>query len=189
MKKIAITGNIAAGKSQVEKIISRYYPVYDTDIIAHEILNNIDDFYNLDVFTNGKIDRRKLGKIVFENPEIKNKLEELIHPLIKARLEEIFQKHISEDFIFVSVPLLFEAKWNNVFDKIIIITAEEKLRIERLQLRNSLSKTEALKRIESQLPQEEKIKNSDYVIENNGTENELAEKVIRLLKQEFSVQT
>ena len=187
MKKVAITGNIAAGKSQAEKIISKYFPVYDTDIIAHEILDNIDEFYNLDVFTNGKIDRKKLGKLVFENPEIKNKLEKFIHPLIKTKLEEIFEKHINEDFVFVSVPLLFEAKWENHFDKIIIITAKDELRLERLISRNNLSKNDAQNRIRSQIPQEDKIKNSDYIIENNGTENELAEKVFKLLKEEFSV--
>ena len=73
------------------------------------------------------------------------------------------------------------------FYKIIIITAKDELRLERLISRNNLSKNDAQNRIRSQIPQEDKIKNSDYIIENNGTENELAEKVFKLLKEEFSV--
>ena len=77
MKKIAITGNIAAGKSQVEEILTNYYPVYDADKIAHSVLNEITEFYGYDVFTNGKIDRKKLGPLVFQNPEIRQKLENI----------------------------------------------------------------------------------------------------------------
>ena len=120
MKKIAITGNIASGKSQVENILENLnYTVYDTDKIAHDCLSKIKDFYGFDVFTNGIIDRQKLGTLVFSNPQIKKKLEDLIHPIIKKEVLNIFEKNKNKDFVFISVPLLFETDFYKLFDKII----------------------------------------------------------------------
>ena len=109
MLKIAITGNIASGKSQVEKILAEKYhfPVYDADKIAHIKLNEINDFYGYNVFTDGKIDRKKLGELVFKNPELKRKLENIIHPKVKKEIIEIFKKHSQEKCVFVSIPLLY----------------------------------------------------------------------------------
>ena len=151
MLKVAITGNIASGKSKAELIIAKYYPVYDTDKIAHEILDNITEFYGYDVFTDGKIDRKKLGDLVFNNYELKTKLEELVHPKIRENLLEIFKVHKRDKMVFVSVPLLFEAGFKDMFDKTILISAKENLRLKRLMMRNNFTREEALKRIKSQM--------------------------------------
>ena len=168
MLKIAITGNIASGKSQVEKILAQDFSVYDTDKIAHEILDTITDFYGYEVFTEGKIDRKKLGKLVFSNPELKEILEAIIHPQVKEILNDIFEKHKDDKYVFVSVPLLFEAGFEDMFDKIILVTTDDKTRLERLMKRDGLTQEDALKRINSQMSEKEKIKKSDFVIENNS---------------------
>lgn len=168
MQKIAITGNIASGKSQVEKIIAEDFPVYDTDKIAHEMLDKLKDFYGYDVFTNGKIDRRKLGELVFSNTDLKKKLEDIIHPKVKEQLYKIFEAHKNDRFVFVSVPLLFEAGFDKIFDKIIIVTADETTRLERLMSRNDLTEKDALSRINSQMKEEEKLDKADYIIRNNS---------------------
>lgn len=183
MKKIAITGNIAVGKSCVESIIAKSYPVYDTDKIAHKILDSITEFYGYDVFTNGKIDRKKLGNLVFKNPDVKSKLEELVHPQIKSELTKIFSKHIDEEFVFVSVPLLFEVKWEALFDAILIVVADDEIRLNRLMNRNSLTKNEALNRMQSQIAQHIKIIKCDFVIENNSNLDELTMNVNLFLNQ------
>ena len=94
MVKIAITGNIAAGKSEVEKIIAtKGYVVYDTDKFTHQILASSQEikytFKDYDVFENGKISRKKLGALVFANKKLKEKLENIIHPVIKEMIINI----------------------------------------------------------------------------------------------------
>ncbi len=152
MLKVAITGNIASGKSLVEKIIAESFPVYDADKIAHKFLGNVD--------------RKALGAKVFRDPKARKELEEFIHPKVKEEILEIFQKE--EKIVFISIPLLFETGFDEMFDKIIFVAADENLRRDRLMKRNNLTKEEALLRINAQIPQEEKIKKSDFVIDNNS---------------------
>ena len=178
--KVAITGNIASGKSQVEKIVEKYFCVYDTYKIAHNILNEIKDFYGYDVFTEGIVDRKKLGSLVFKNPELKEKLEKIVHPKVKDKIVEIFEKHKNDKAVFISVPLLFEAGFEILFDKIILVKADENIRLKRLMERYNFSEAEAISRIKSQISQEEKT--SDYVIENNSSFEELEKQTLSVLK-------
>ena len=187
MLKIAITGNIAAGKTQVEKILANQFKVFDTDKIAHEKLNDLKEFYGYDVFTNGVIDRKKLGELVFNNPELKIKLENIIHPFIKKEVLKIFEENSNEDVIFVSVPLLFETDFYKLFDKILFVAANENIRLERLQKRNNLSSSEAILRIRSQMSQEEKIKRADFIIENNSTPEDLEKRVLIFIRELHSL--
>ena len=176
--KVAITGNIASGKSQVERILNnKGFKVFDADAIAHKILDELTDFYGQDIFTNGKTDRKKLANVVFNNTDLKLKLEAIIHPKVKNEILKIFNDNQHENVIFVSVPLLFEANFSKMFDKIIFISCPEELRLQRLIKRNDLSPDEAKKRINAQMPEMSKILKSDFVIENKYTINELKQRV------------
>ena len=130
MLKIAITGNIASGKSQVEKILmSLGYKVIDTDKINHFILasdmeavKEIKEAFKDDDILNedNTISREKLGKIVFTVNNKKLKLEEILHKRISKKVDEFLEKNKDEKMVFVSIPLLFETKQESKFDKIIL---------------------------------------------------------------------
>ena len=177
MLKIAIVGNIASGKSTVEKIIeSKGFNVYDSDKIAHEILASNEEVKQ----RFGTVDRKELAKIVFSNLSMLKMLESIIHPLVKQEIENIFQR--AKETVFISVPQLFEAGFESLFDKIIYVTAEKNIRLERLMKRNNLTKEEALVRINAQ-KEDEKIEKSDFVIQNNNSLNDLEKEVENVLNK------
>lgn len=189
MIKFALCGNIASGKSTVQKLLENQgYIVLDTDKVAHELLtvNNSElflEFKKFDVFENGEFSREKLGKLVFTNKEIKQKLENILHPQIREKIKEFFEQNQNEKYLFVGIPLLFEANMTDLFDKIIFIYADDDIRLKRLLLRNGYSVEYAKARLNSQMRQEEKTQKSDYVINNNGSIEELNVNIIKLFEQ------
>lgn len=182
-KTFAIVGNIAAGKTAVEGFFKeKGYDVIDTDKIGHEILNThaaeiINAFEGEDISTDGIIDRKKLGAVVFASCHARKKLENIVHPLIRQRLVEYFAAHADKNVILVAIPLLFEAKMEDLFDKIIFVFADDETRLERLMARNNLSQEDAMRRINSQMSQFMKLEESDYVFHNNGTLENLKNQV------------
>lgn len=190
MIKYAIVGNIASGKTTMGKELEKHnFVVVDSDLIAHKILTDnpivATAFKDYDIFEDGKLSRNKLGKLVFNNKDLKTKLENLIHPLIKQKIEKAFKTYKDEKAVFVLVPLLFEVGWQQMFDKIIFVYTEDNIRLERLIKRNGYSKEYAQKRLNSQLPQETKIKKSDYVIENNGTVEEFRNNIVDFINNKL----
>ena len=178
MIKVAITGNIASGKSEVEnKIRDLGYLVFDADNIAHSCLkknkNIIVSTFGSEILLNGEISREKLGDIVFNDKDNLQKLNNIIHPEVIKEISTLFELYKDENYLFVSIPLLFEAKMENMFDRIIFVYANDTIRLERLMKRNNLNKADALKRINSQQSQTEKITKSDFIIKNEGSLEDL----------------
>ena len=171
---IGITGSIACGKSTVSDYLkSKGYVVIDADKIGHEALDSdyvkeklILTFGN-DILENNKINRRKLGELVFGNSNNLNILNSIIHPEIRRRILEEIDKNNDQEFIFIDVALLFEAKFDDLVDKIIVVYVDKNTQLTRLMKRNSISEKEALSRIVSQMSPLEKAKLGDYTINNN----------------------
>ena len=162
MLKIALVGNIASGKSTVESLLeNKGYVVFDTDLIAHDILKDSQEVFNLFKTNN----RKEIANIVFSNKEKLKQLEAIIHPLVKERIEEIFKKDF--DVVFISVPQLYESGFDALFDKTIYITADEDIRINRLMQRNGYTEDVAKTRINAQKELNKK-ELADFVIENNS---------------------
>lgn len=187
MLKVALTGNIASGKSEVEKILkNKGYSVFDTDKVSHELLVDnkdvIESFGGFDIFENGKISRTKLGKVVFHNKILLTKLEGILHPLILAKIDEFYKKNKNENIVFVSVPILFEAGWQDRFDKIILVYAEDKVRYQRLVQHRGYDEEYASTRINAQMSQVEKFLLCDDCIENNWTIPELKVRIAYILR-------
>lgn len=188
MIKIAIVGNIASGKSEVQKyLINKDFVVLDTDMMTHDILMDkaevAEAFENYDVFEFGRLSKQKLSNLVFANPELKEKLEDIVHPLIAEEIHSAFKTFKDEKLIFIAIPLLFEVGWENMFDKIIFIKTDENIQLERLMNRNNYSKEEAEVRINSQMPQADKLEKSDYIIENNSSIENLYTAIENIISQ------
>lgn len=187
MRKLALTGNIASGKSEVQKIlVSLGYKVLDTDIVGHELLHNNTEvknaFAEYDIIENNEISREKLGKVVFSDEMLLKKLNSIIHPQIKNKIEDFFSANENEEKVFVAIPLLFEANMQDMFDEIIFVYADDDLRLKRLMTRNNFDKDYAQKRIDSQSSQNEKINKSHIIIHNNGSLEDLKEKTYNMFK-------
>lgn len=188
MLKVAITGNIASGKSAVEKILKEMdYPFLDTDKVAHKILEEnpqiTEAFREFDILNNdGTISREKLGKVVFADKTQLKKLESIIHPLVKAEILAFFEQNKQHDFAFVGIPQLFESNMQELFDRIILIYCDDKIRLERLIQRNNYSVEYAKTRLNAQIPQDKKKELCDYIVNNSGTLDDLSLNVRNLLK-------
>ena len=183
MIKYAICGNIASGKSTVQNILeTEGYAVLDTDKVCHNILSDNKDviaaFKDYDIFENNKISRYKLGKLEFSNPNLKDKLESVIHPIVKLEIQKFFEQNSSKDKVFVAIPLLFEANMQDLFDRIIFIYSDDEIRLERLIMRNNYTKDYAQIRMNAQIPQIDKMRKSDIVVFNNGTVEDLKTQIL-----------
>lgn len=179
MLKIALTGNIAVGKSLVEnQFRSLGVDVVDADKIAHEVLNEkiqiLQTLFGKDIINQGNVSREKLSKIVFSDFKKKQKLEKIIHPEVKKRITEFCE---GKEISIASIPLLFEVGWEKDFDYIILVIAKDNARLKRLMERNNFTKEEAKIRINSQMSQGNKIKKADFLIDNNGSKEETFEHV------------
>lgn len=189
MIRVAICGNIACGKSLVQEFIEDSgYKVLDSDCIAHDLLKRhtneiVSLFFEYDIVDGeNNISREKLGKLIFSNAELKTKLEQFMHPKIREEIEKFFSINSAASLLFVGIPLLFEAGMTDLFDKIIFIYADDEIRLKRLITRNNYSAEYAQIRINSQIPQEEKLSKCDYIIKNNQSKEILKSKISELLE-------
>lgn len=191
MIRIALVGNIASGKSTVEKFLTEKYgfSVLDTDKACHFLLEKlsakiIQEFKNYEILDeNGRLSREKLGKVVFYNEDLKTKLENILYPNLRVEINRYFEEHKSEEIVFVAIPLLFEAKMENLFDKIMFVYCNDEIRLERLIKRNNYTREYAQKRLNSQLSQEEKVEKSDIIIQNNSDKIALEQEIDKALNK------
>ncbi len=187
MKKIAIVGNIASGKSEIEKILlEKGYKVVCADKISHEILNFNENVRQKIYALFKTYNRKDIANIVFPDASERKILEEIMHPQIKKEILNFFEENKGEEFVFASVPLLFEADMQNMFDYIILVYADEKTCLKRIIKRDAFNKEQALLRIKSQIPHEAKMPHADFIIDNNGAIEALKpqiEDILNKLKQ------
>ena len=176
MIKLGLTGNIASGKSQAEKFfLSKNIPVIDADEVCRDLLANDlkiieiikNKFADFDILTEGNLDRKKLANILYSDKKAKQELEKILHPPIIEKIKNFFDMHKSAPLVVASVPLLFEIQLEEMFDKILLISANEDIRLSRLMKRNNITKEFAQKMISAQIPEREKIDKSDFVVYNN----------------------
>ena len=192
MKKIAIgiTGGIGSGKSTVSDIISgNNYPIIKADDVAKKIMNEdtkivseIIKNFGSECYLDGKLNTKYVADKVFIHPDRIRKLNQIVHPpTLQFIQKEINSFHKDFDIVFVESALIFEAKMEELFNYILLVTAEEDIRIKRVLKRDLETISEIRSRILNQIPEEQKRGRSDFVIENNSTIEELNSKVFFFL--------
>jgi dephospho-CoA kinase len=169
---IALTGSIATGKSTVASLLSlNGMRVIDADTISHEILDALSEWvketFGDEYLMGSKVNRSKLGELIFSDKDAKSTLEAYLHPKIKAEIEKRSEKQDRFKFPYlIDIPLFFENNNYDIKESVVVYTPQE-LQLERFMKRNGYSEAESRKRIASQLPIEEKKKRATWVIDNS----------------------
>lgn len=183
---IGLTGNIACGKSTVGKIFQKMgIQVLDSDDLVHEIYETDTQVQEQLLKEFGSLDRKEIAKQVFGKDKTQKRkiLESIIHPKVDSKFREWILKNREEKILVNLVPLLFEAHLEHRYDRIITVFANKEQQIQRLQLREPTLTTNAiLTRIESQLPIEEKLRKSDFYIDNTQNFDDLELQIEEILE-------
>ena len=198
MQKIGLTGGIGSGKTTVAKLFEMLgIPVFYADLEAHDIRSRptvaeqIVRHFGADVLTENQIDKRKFANVIFNNPEALQWVNNLIHPLVKQAFEEwcnqietrlIVSPQKQIPFVIMEAALIFEAGFEQLFDKIIVTDAPEDLRISRVMKRENISKQEVLQRINQQMSVEEKRRKADMII-CNDEQHSLIEQITAIVSK------
>ena len=184
MKVIGLTGGIGSGKSAISRFLGELGAVViDADKIGHEVYKPNTEGWHEIVATfgqeildaNSEIDRKKLGEIVFGNPDSLTLLNSITHPRIydmaKAQIEELRRQDVA--VVVVEAALLIEANWLPLVDEVWVTTASEAAVVKRVKDQRGLHEEQILARIRSQLSPEERMKHADVVIDNGGEFDEV----------------
>lgn len=194
---IGVAGGIASGKSTVARVFERLGArVLDADAIGHDLLRTdrlrgaIRETFGEDVLTEeGEVDRQALGRVVFGDEGARQRLNRLVRPAIRAEIRRRTGELRGEGYdgvVVVDAPLLVDTGPTDLADKVILVTAPASTRKERIILRSGLTGREAEQRIAAQVSDAKQARWADFVLENNGTEEELAEEAEALWERILS---
>lgn len=191
MKKvIGITGSIATGKSSVSNYIkSKGYVVIDSDELVHKLYlkdgilyNKLISYFGESIKGIDQIDRNALRNIVFNDMNKLQALNSITHPIIFDELKKVIES-LNVDLIFIDVPLLFEAGFEKLCDKVVVVYTNIDIEIKRLMKRDNINKDEAYLKISKQIGIEAKAKRADYVIDNSRDFNNTKKQIDELLER------
>jgi dephospho-CoA kinase len=188
VKLIGLTGGIASGKSTVAAILQRLgAAIVNADELAREVVQPgtpgwkeiVENFGAEALQPDQSLDRQKLRKIVFNDPDARKKLEAIIHPKVRALAQQRIQEHAAAgcEIVVYEVPLLFEGNLQDSLRPVVLVAADISTQKKRLQQRDQLAEAEAEKHIRAQMSLEEKRRLADYVIENDGSQADLERQV------------
>lgn len=193
---VGLTGTMGSGKSTTASILKKLGAfIIDADAICRDLVQPHQPAWKEIIQTFGdeirqaddpNIDRGKLANIIFNDKDKKKQLESILHPKViaeeKKLAEQIFRDH-PESIVVVEAALLIESGNDQKMDKTIVVICDEEQSIQRAMKRSSLSREDAISRIQNQMPQNEKIKSADYVLLNNSNQTDLELKVQALYSQ------
>lgn len=174
---VGLTGNIGSGKTTVSKLFKQYdIPVFNSDIAAREaesdenVKSKIKGILGDDIYVNGELDRPRMRDLVFKNPKTLQEMNALISPLVIESFNKFCSVNKNHNIIMIESAILLELKANEGVDKLIVVTADEEIRIQRAMKRDGITREQVMDKINVQLSEEEKINKADYLIYNNGND-------------------
>ena len=191
---IGLTGSIATGKSTVSMMLAELgADIIDADKIAFEAVlkgkpawQKIIDYFGEGILLgNGEIDRKALGDIIFNNPDKKHMLNSIVHPEVFSEMGRQVIEAVKrpEAVIVLDVPLLMESGMHMGMSEIILVYTLENIQLERLMTRDNIARADAMAKIRSQIPVEEKKRHATIIIDNSYTIKETNEQVIKVFNQ------
>ena len=195
MLKVALTGGIGSGKSEVSTLFSKWGAyIFDADTVAKQILDKnktaqnelILEFGSDVISAEGIIDKKKLSRVAFQNEFNQLKLNTIIHPYVFKEIDLCFESIIEKgkhDIFIVDAALIYESGADIHMDYVIVITSHLRIRIERVMKKGDLSRDEFLKRVELQWPEKDKIEMADFIIYNNESKDELKKEAKKVYNQ------
>ena len=193
IRRIALTGGIATGKSYVaSKIKESGVPMVDADVLSREVvapgtpgLAAVRRRFGPDaVRRDGTMDRVRIAQIVFKDKRARLDLEAIIHPAVQKAIDEFFATLPKRTpFAVADIPLLFETGRDNQFNAVVVVACPRELQLQRLMERNKLSKEDAERRLNAQLPIDQKVKKATYVIRTDGSFEDTDKQVAELIKK------
>lgn len=189
MTRIGLTGGIGSGKSTVSaRLAQRGAVVIDSDLLAREVvaagtpgLAAVVEEFGADVLTgSGELDRPALGRLVFRDPEARRRLESIIHPLVRRRAAEIEAQAPAGSVVVHDIPLLVESGQADSFDQVVVVDVDPDVQRRRLRQLRGLTEQDAIARVAAQASREQRLAIADQVILNDGSLEDLLERVDRL---------
>jgi dephospho-CoA kinase len=190
LKKIAITGGVASGKSSVCRFFQELGAyVVSADALVHELLSletslgqQVLKLFGPQILQDGKIERRILAELVFKTPSRLEALEKILHPAVLRSIEELYKQACEKrtfPLFVVEIPLLYEIRGEHFYDVIVTVLADEKIAKERFS-QAGFQPNEYERRMSRQLEPSQKVKRADYTLVNNGSLEQLRQEVIKL---------
>ena len=195
MLKVALTGGMGTGKSEVSALFSKWGAyIFDADTIAKKILSEnktaqkdiISEFGSDVISIKGNIDNKKLGRVAFKNEHNQLKLNTIIHPYVFKEIDLCFERILERgrhEIFIVDAALIYESGADTHMDYVIVVTSHLKIRTERVMKRGIINRDDFLKRVELQWPEKDKIDMADFIIHNNGTMNNLNQEAKNVYNQ------
>lgn len=172
---VGITGGIGGGKSTLSELLrNEGYLVYDSDKEAAHLQNvntniveSLTELFGPEIYSEQRLNRKLLGGLVFGKPELLAKLNAIVHPIVIKDFTDWIEKHNTQKILFIESAILFECKLNVLVDKVIIMTASQKVRVERVIKRDGISEEQVLARMKHQLPEDQKIELADFIVHSD----------------------
>ncbi len=195
MLKVGLTGSIAVGKSFVLEVLSELGAfTLDADLTAREVVAKgteglkllVDNFGEKILQENGELDRAKLGAVVFSDEAKRQLLNSIVHPMVIDAQNEWLRTRESEDpngIAVIDAALMIESGGYKRFNCLIVVFCKPEIQLQRLMARNNLSETDALRRINSQMPQEEKKKFADFLIDTSDGFEDTRRQTVEIYEQ------